>query len=83
MKYLRTNHKWRGKYFITENASSYLTSYIANKDMMYQIIVHAFDWDKTYEGFKFWEEISKSWRAHISNIQLVNIYRLVQQDRKK
>lgn len=83
MKYLKTNHKWRKQYYITENASSYLTSYIANQDMMYKIILHAFAWDTTYEGYVFWEKISNSWRAHISNIQLANIYKLAQQDRKK
>lgn len=83
MKYLRTQNKWRRQYYITENASSYLTSYITNKDMMGKIILHAFAWDKTYEGHMFWEKISNSWRAHISNIQLINIYRLAQQDKKK
>ncbi len=83
MKYLKTNHKWRRNFYITENASSYLTSYIANNEMVHQIILHAFAWDKTYEGHAFWEKISNSWRAQISNIELANMYRLVQQDRKK
>ena len=83
MKYLKTNQKWRRSFYITENASSYLTSYIANNEMMDKIILHAFAWDKTYEGYGFWEKISNSWRTHMSNIQLANLYRLAQQDRKK
>lgn len=83
MKYLKTNQKWRRSFYITENASSYLTSYIANNEMMDKIILHAFAWDKTIEGFGFWEKISNSWREHIFNIQLANIYNLAQQDRKK
>lgn len=82
MKYLKTNHKWRREYYITENASSYLTSYMKNKHMMYKIILHAFEWDKTYEGYMFWEKISNSWGAHISDIQLINMYRLARQNRK-
>lgn len=73
MKYLKTNHKWRRQYYITENASSYLTSYIRNKDMMYKIILHAFAWDKTHEGYAFWEKMSNLWREHIFHIQLANM----------
>lgn len=83
MKYLKTSHKWRKNCYITENASSYLTSYITDKEMMERIILHAFAWDKTYEGYGFWEKISNSWRAHLSNIQLANMYILARQDRKK
>lgn len=82
MKYLKTNHKWRKTSYIIENASSYLTSYITSENMMDRLILHAFAWDKTYEGYAFWEKISNSWRTHISNIQLINIYRLAQQDKK-
>ena len=82
MKYLKTQNKWRKQFYISENASVYLTSYITNNDMMYKLILHAFAWDKTYEGYAFWEKISNSWGTHIYNTQLINIYRLAQQDEK-
>lgn len=70
MKYLKTNHKWRRNFYITENASSYLTSYIANNEMMHQIILHAFAWDKTYEGHAFWEKISNQWRQYMCDNEI-------------
>lgn len=83
MKYLKTNNKWRRQYYLDEKASSYLTSAITNEYMVNRLILYAFEWGKTYEGYAFWEKMSNLWREHVSNLQCANMYKLAQQLKKE
>lgn len=83
MKYLKTNHKWRKNYYIKENASSYLTSAITNEYMVNRLILFAFEWSKTYEGYAFWEKMSNLWIKHVSNLQCANMYMAQQLKKEK
>ena len=67
MRYLKKNNEWRKNNYIVDNESAFLKTYIAEISTRECIIQHAFPWDKTYEGYFFWENINDEWKTYLKN----------------
>lgn len=81
MRYLKKNNEWRKNNTIIDNESTFLKTYIIEDTSREFIILHAFPWGKTYEGYNFWANIHDKWITYIQNIKLAEIYKLAHMSR--